>query len=56
MTYEKTAKDKARGLIDSEYEALEGMTKHDLYCYLIEGFDFDLTREETDELFEEYFG
>jgi len=48
---------KAGSIIDSEYEVLQGMTKDDLWDYLLTGFTgmVALTRAESDELYEASF-
>lgn len=51
--YTKTPIDEARGLIDSEYEALAGMTKDDLWDYL-HSSGIKLSRDESDGLHIEF--
>ncbi len=56
MTYTRTGYDRGGSLIDSEYEALEGMTKGDLWDYLSsQGLEeYGLIREESDKLHDEF--
>jgi len=53
MSYSK-AYQQAGNLIDAEYEALDCMSKEDLWEYLASAIP-EITREETDELWETIF-
>jgi hypothetical protein len=47
---------KAKGIIDSEYEALLGMCREDLFDYLTSGYSGcgNLVREDSDKLWEDH--
>ena len=47
--------DRCAGLVDSEWEALEGFTKKDLWDYLF-SLHSDITRETSDRVFERFAG
>lgn len=50
---ERTPMNEARGLIDSEYEVLYGMTEGDLWDYLYSS-GIQVTREQSDILHSEF--